>query len=214
MDKKDMYKFLIRTAIPEVTEKKHLPPGEDRSNIIWDVVFRAHRDVLAGRRWVSAYANCKSSVKNTVNQVVYDLYEIVNSCHIGENKEKLNPREIIKDLTDKYEEMGVKVGVTQKLVNMSMKYLIILKEFGFVDASYIEEDQCDCPLDSIILKSLHNPKYKTWTGIDRIEEYEEIQGVIDDKLHEKLVKNVNKKEEKINESRLLYDFRYWPMFVN
>ena len=57
MEQSEMYIFLIRTAIPRV-DPHNLPKGLNESNWIWDAVYRAHRDVLTGRSYVTEYSAC------------------------------------------------------------------------------------------------------------------------------------------------------------
>lgn len=67
---------------------------------------------------------------------------------------------------------NVEVGAVQKLVNMTLKYILIFNELGNMNYP-IDEKECHCPLDSIILGKLeihHTP----WTRMDKIE-YLEVQ---------------------------------------
>ena len=93
----------------------------------------------------------------------------------------------------RYESMksATTFGAIQKLVNMTLKYLLILQSFGCLP-ELVKEENCDCPLDSGILKSLQEEA--KWTAVTK-EEYTRIQGEID---------------ERVSGLRLSYDFANWP----
>lgn len=174
MDTKDVIKFLICSLIPEVSDKKMLPENVGKDDWIWKCVNRAHRDVLAGRSNVVSYS-CKkeqSVVGKQYNVIAFDLYnEIKNS------KDTINTRDLINKLYMKYknEHEEIIVGAIQKLINMTFKYLVTLKWFGIVDYEFIDIEKCDCPLDSIILKTTDKFKEEKWTKIKDYNRYEYIQ---------------------------------------
>lgn len=79
----------------------------------------------------------------------------------------------------------VEFGAIQKLVNMTLKYLLLLNQFddefekqGFI----VDINNCDCPLDSIILSALEKDEVAKasgvkWTTITP-NEYNDIQAEI------------------------------------
>ena len=191
MEKKDAYDFLIRAAIPQVTEKAKLPKScEGHGDLVWDAIYRAHRDVLTGRKYVTTYSAQKK--ESDVNDVAESLYDIIQKP----NKRHLNPRKIINCLKKQYCE--VNLGAIQKLVNMSLKYIFILQLFEKISTEYVLEKDLDCPLDSIILKKVKGLEHVKWTQLDDFEEYEEIQKIIG--------------QQGESRSRIAFDFVNWPQF--
>ena len=208
MKRCQMIDFLVRAAIPNVTEKDRLPRKEgiiENSNLLWDAIFRAHRDVLTGRRYVKAYSEKHEILSHTKNgEAVYGPNLLAQALYfaIKEEKEQLCSTSLVEKLTDSANEDSDSLfGCIQKLVNMTLKYLFVLQEFGYLekfhyDIPHIDEISCDCPIDSIILKSLDRADIK-WTSLSS-DDYEEVQGLID-------------KDEQ-TKTRLEYDFKNWSSF--
>ena len=121
---------------------------------------------------------------------------------IKQEKDALSGRKLINKLLS--DDNNINVGLIQKLVNMTIKYLFIIDLFGDLgnvvfDAAFT--DECDCPLDSRILERISckvKKKYTAWTKMDDSNEYKEVQNIIKDE--------VEKQSEKRN---LEYDFYYW-----
>lgn len=197
MKKEDTYAFLIRVAIPEVKERRKLPAKALNPNLIWDAIYRAHRDVLSGRQFVSDYSNERGYYRGKrgegVNLLAEALYEMITGLESGE---LLSSAEAIDILAGQFPR--VKLGAIQKLVNMSLKYLVILQTFGMIEG-YVDEAKCDCPIDSIILKKLakNHPEFSgiKWTSIEERAVYDKIQQAIE---HEPGIR-----------TRLMYDFKNW-----
>ena len=166
MDKKLITDFLIKSTIP--AQKKYPKFVNEDNKRLWDAVYRAHRDVLTGRAWLPKYCNGFGSAQN--NEILKFFFELL--C-----KHECNSSiEYIENIELKYD---VEFGAIQKLVNMTLKYIIIyneLSEYNFP----IEEDKCDCPIDSIILSKLDN-KHTPWTRMEK-GEYLEVQEEIKDGL--------------------------------
>lgn len=207
MKKEDTYAFLIRAAIPEITEKKKLPEDlrwkkdkgkkeeiekekEYKSNkLIWECIYRAHRDVLSGRDNVRDYS--KIIDKDTgLNSFALELYGIITS---PEREVPMSSDALINKLLD----FNGRIGSVQKLVNMTLKYMFILQLYGILEGYDIEETNCHCPLDSRILESLGMSDFK-WTSDfktkdcdDGYAKYKEIQKSFKEK------------------SGLAYDFEMW-----
>ncbi len=202
MTKEDTFNFLLRAAIPEIEDFNKLPedlqweprerrrkeqePGYFSKKLIWECVYRAHRDVLTGRKFVKNYA--KSAA-----QKLYS--EIINP----QNTKELSSEELIDYIVS----AGYGIGPTQKLVNMTLKYMFLLQLFGKLKGYSIKEEDCDCPLDSIILESLGMGDAK-WT-----KDFEASDG--------KTKKSYKEIQEKIKElqgskSKLSYDFEHWKPY--
>ena len=188
MDSKLINDFLVRAAIPQVSDEDRLPCRKnvngrenviERSNLLWDAIYRAHRDVLTGRKNVVDYSKQKTSKKGEevagVNSVAQALYFKIKSAT---ESEQLSSKKLIEFLVNEFKD-DVPFGAIQKLVNMTLKYLFILQELGYL-RTYgipdIKEDDCDCPLDRIILNSIGHPETK-WTCIDK-DQYNKIQNEI------------------------------------
>ena len=93
--------------------------------------------------------------ENGINVIALFLYTTITD-YLGE----LSSEYLINELLNKYEDSGI--GVIQKLVNMTLKYMLILQLFDRLDGYIIAESSCDCPLDSRISDSLGMSDLK-WT---------------------------------------------------
>ena len=92
-----------------------------------------------------------------------------------------------------------RLGITQKLINMTFKYFYCFNEY--LSELKIDYSKCDCPIDSIILSSLGNKS--SWSKLS-IEEYENIQKQITDLLLEKELT-----VELKSIGNMAYDFLIW-----
>lgn len=187
MDKKLIANFLLRSTIPEAKKCKLSDNKVDANGAIRDCVYRAHRDVLTGRFWLKNYTSHK---KDGCNEIVAKLYK--NICNCIKQNQALSTQKLIEPL---YKEYGnnVEFGALQKLVNMSLKYIIVLSGFCGLNVT-IDEKNCDCPIDSIILSRLEITDIK-WTSMNK-EEYVKIQ----DKIKEKVENDCG---------NITYDFKNW-----
>ncbi len=209
MDINDTYDFLLRAAIPEIVEPEKLPKDlrwekgqrkkkeKDYSSkkLVWECISRAHRDVLTGRNNIRDYSSKK---EDGINRIALELYVRITK---PVNSEPLSSSVLIKHFV---EEKRYRIGPVQKLVNMTLKYMFLLQLFKKLDKYNISEDDCDCPLDSIILNSLGMDEIK-WTkdfisdDIDGYQNYRNIQNKI------KVIQG--------NKSKLSYDFENWKPFT-
>lgn len=176
MDKKLVYLFCLESLLGGITTAIE---NKDKEKIIKIVISRAERDALTGGRFSSSYLEKKEEYKETLKNSVL-------------TKEILSSKDLIKEL------MGDKkcdnnLGFIQKLVNMTLKYLLVIKLYGYEECvPNISEDECDCPLDSIILNNL-NMKNIRWTKLKSLDEYENIQNNIGNYY----------------KSKIEYDFQKW-----
>lgn len=207
MDKSIFEAFLLRTAIPKVTERKNIPDCiEGESDLLWDCIWRAHRDVLAGYRFVDekfyrAFAD--RGGKKRVNKIAEQLYTSIQEQR--ENEKSLSSMGLIEELYKDYryldqakdpaKEKATVFGAIQKLVNMTLKYMLILQSFGVQDNSLsgIKLGGCDCPLDSTILGFLGESDVK-WTQLKEGDYRTIEEGIPEDKEW----------------GRIAYDLRNWP----
>lgn len=231
MKEEDAFAFLVKVAIPEVTDQSCIPDNEDlskyfqklpkkprernikrRSHRIWDAIWRAHRDVLTGFRFKDGrfYANRRlesgPDSNEQINAIALTLFELIVS-----SDQLLESRNLIYELYKCYNEPegvhneaeaslnATTFGAIQKLVNMTLKYLVILQTFEKLEKC-VDETKCDCPIDSIILGELANnhPELSNvrWTNIRDFSEYDKIQSAIDQEL-------------RMEAPRLMYDFKNW-----
>lgn len=198
MKKDDTFKFLVRTAIPKVKDDKRplcLNGQSEDEELIWDAIYRAHRDVLTGQRNVKYYYSVKND--RGINAIAESLYFRIIEKH---GKEHLQPRQLIGDLCEEFGPRGVKLGAIQKLVNMTLKYILILQIFDVLKTELVEENDLDCPVDSVIIDRISETgdgekSWTLWTQLTDIGEYERIQ------------KSIQNKERGL--SRIGFDFKYW-----
>ena len=170
---KNIIRFLIKSTIPEKKE----------GNIVYNCAWRAHRDVLNGRFYFKKYLK-----QNENNQIVENLVK-----KIIEFKKPLCSKPFIDELS---KEFDVEFGAIQNLVNMTLKYLIIIDYFNYNGFSFdIDIQNCDCPLDSTILHEIERDDIK-WTSITK-KQYQAVQKVI-----------LNKPEVK-EHGNIIFDFKKW-----
>lgn len=202
MEKQQIEPFLLRVAIPKVTGKDRLPEGVE-SNLLWDAVYRAYRDVATGHQYVASFTAAKTEGKPNVYAV--ELYELLKAWP---REKPIEPRELIEKLYNddtvwQADASSVKptYGAIQKLVNMTMKYLFILHTYGLYGDLDIDEKVLDCPLDSTVLQAI--PKDEgfasvRWTSLNSPKLYEDIQDAIG--------------KYSPDGCRLWFDFENWQSF--
>ena len=134
------------------------------------------------------FSNLKTDFQN-------EIYGIILVNTIDENGmidcEHMSPRNMIAnvlELNDKYKSLFrdgavFTVGLAQKWVNMTLKYLWIL---GVLDDEY--EDKLEVPIDSYMIKQIEKKceidmKHIKWSNWDVFAEYEKLQ----DDLYELLL---------------------------
>ena len=164
MDEKLITNFLVKSTIPKQQKNKY--PNNINNKRLWDAIYRAHRDVLTGRVWLPKYCKNFGSAQN--NEILKHLYEKIlenDICYSGL---------LISQLL---ENRNVEYGAIQKLVNMTLKYILILNTFEDDFEIKIDERKCDCPVDSIILNELKG-KHPKWTQIENEKQYNNIQDEI------------------------------------
>lgn len=190
MDKKLMIQFLTQEAIKTQTDDK-------RKDRIWAAIHKAHRDVMTGARTGNIQNYVKAN-KNEKNKTTKSLYKKIKE------KMPLDSRSLIKEMQEL--DNTIEFAAIQKLVNMTLKYLIILNEYEKTDpALNICEEKCDCPVDSIILKKLYQIngiKHECWTKMEETE-YKNVQNEIREYL----------KKEYPNETygNIWFDFLMWKV---
>lgn len=172
MDKKLMTHFLIREAIKVQNDKKH-------KGRLWDAIRKAHRDVMTGARQKN-FPNYVEKNKSNRNQSLEHLYDAIA---------KETGSLCSKNLIEKLQKCDTTIEFTaiQKLVNMTLKYLILLNEFDDAAPAFnVCEEKCDCPIDSIILQNLfkiNKAPHECWTKMKE-PEYIQVQKEIKEYLEE------------------------------
>ena len=190
MDKKLMIQFLTKEAIKTQTDSKH----KDR---IWAAIRKAHRDVMTGAR-TGNIKNYVEENKNGKNKTTEYLYQKIK------RETPLSSLSLIEKIQEL--DSTVEFAAIQKLVNMTLKYLIILNEFEKTDlALNICEEKCDCPVDSIILEKLskiNGIKHECWTKMEETE-YKNVQNEIQEYLKNEYPNNTY--------GNIWFDFLMWKV---
>lgn len=192
MNKSLVHDFLLECILPGFRGVKEQKSEDKLLDLIID---RAHRDVMVGARYkVNNYCIWYCEHNGDYKSKLKEL--------IKRDVKALSGRKLINELLSG--DKNINVGLIQKLVNMTVKYLYVLDSFGYlgyVGFNVTFSDECDCPLDSRILERISgkvNKKYTAWTKMNDIKEYEEVQSIIKDEV----VKQSGKRN-------LEYDFYYW-----
>lgn len=164
MNREIMINFLVKTAIPINVYKENAAPSVPR---VYDAVWRAHRDVLTGRFQLKEYCSLgKGKKKHLVTEALYS-----HIVKLGQSGQNLSSMELIDFLHGEFPD--IEFGAIQKLVNMTLKYLLILKNTTGECDYEIDEQNCHCPIDSVILGKL-SQKHTSWTKLGE-KEYLQIQ---------------------------------------
>lgn len=183
MDKKLVIKFLLNEEF-KYKKPKNLDIGNEK---LWTAVHKAHLDTLSGRFHLKKYRNLKDADGN--NKAVVFLYNEIERRI--KKSIPLSSESLIKSISKKF---AVEFGAIQKLVNMTLKYIIVLNT---VDNDFnidVIEEECDCPIDSKILSKL-KIDYTVWTKL-KPDEYQSIQKEIRSRLEER-------------QGNIIYDFNNW-----
>lgn len=184
MDKlveKFLYKVLGGREIDKIT---------DIDVLVKICVRKAYKDMLTGGRYVNAGLS---------ELQLLDIQEVFKNHNyvfwrdmIDEVARIISPEDIIYRSGNRY---ATSYGLAQKIVNMTYKYFYVFNEllhFPELDGIY---NECDCPLDSIVLGEL-NCSNVVWTKVTQ-KEYKKIQDMIAIKVGPNPLGN------------LLYDFMNW-----
>lgn len=189
--------------------KKGIKKSGDKDDRLWDAIWKAHRDTVTGARTgnISKYCSKNAHGKKKTLKL---LYEIIKEDTSALYTEKVFTALTAKmnDVTGEKAEKGVEFAAMQKLVNMTLKYIIILNLFEQKEIHKVCEEKCDCPIDSVILNELKrgrkdvgfSPKeYPSWTLVCQ-KEYDEIQEDIRECL---------KKKHPDKKGNIWFDFLMW-----
>lgn len=186
---------MIRFLTTEAIKTPNNPTHRDR---LWDAIRKAHRDVMTGARTgnMPKYVEKNRDGKDKTLEYLYQ--EILNA------KESLSSDFLIQKLCKNDNEL--EFAAAQKLVNMTLKYLIILNECeGQVPTFGICEEKCDSPIDSIILERLNKingNKHECWTKMKE-PEYIKVQNEIRTYLKEEYPQDTR--------GNIWFDFLMWKV---
>lgn len=188
MSKSIKWSFLERSMIGQQTDISN-------SDIIIDkCVSLAYKDMLTAGR----YYHLPDEIKENFTTILKD--NIINA--------NFHPKTIIGatlELFGKNEKIGIgnkyvtRYGLCQKLVNMTFKYLYVFSDYTGLNLNFSE---CDCPLDSVILKSIEKENI-VWSKLTA-EQYDTCQ----QKIKNKLAK-ISLNSELSVLGNLAYDFLNW-----
>ena len=190
MCKKDeKYLFLERVVLTQSTNL------ENPSSVIDKCISLAYKDMLTrGRHCLDTDLEKGSKEKTKLNSNRKDVLKTIIERHNYKYD-----REIINEFIDKTKNFGEKLsyGLAQKVVNMTFKYLYTFSEYTKLK---IDFSNCDCPIDSHILKKLELAEKYDWSTLKR-KDYTNLQKIIKGKIkNDPLYKKLGK---------LAYDFKYW-----
>ena len=182
------YKFLEKYVLGQSTNFNN--PHE----VINQCIRRAYKDMLSAGRYY---------INKSHNEYICEKFKI-----LLESKKFIFSRDLIDEVCGlfgeqekiKYNEKFVtRFGLSQKFVNMTYKYLYVFNDYTQLN---IDFSNCDCPLDSVILKKL-DYKEKVWSKLNQ-EDYIKVQNIISKKLEKE---NLSIELKEI--SNLAYDFINW-----
>lgn len=166
----------------------------DKINNLDDLVKlcirKAYADMLTGGRYVNAGLSELQLLE--IQKVFKNNNYVFWRDMIDEVASIISSEDIISGSGGRY---ASRYGLAQKIVNMTYKYFYVFNEllhFPELNGIYSE---CDCPLDSIVLKEL-DYKGTVWTKVTK-KEYKEIQNMISSKVGPNPLGN------------LLFDFTNW-----
>jgi hypothetical protein len=190
MEKKLVNEFCLESIIPGIKEAL---VKESLLEVLDVVLKRANRDVMTGAR--SPYFS--DTYRNNQEDYIKCTRELIEK-----QLANLSSKNLIKAIIEKSKEEPEIIAEIQKLVNMALKYLYVIQEYGYNEklGYTIVLSKCDCPLDSTILDELHRrtkKTYPTWTQLKSLKDYDEIQTDIE---------TISKKE---NKTKLEFDFENW-----
>lgn len=179
--------FLEKSVLGQKTKLNN--PEE----VICKCIRLAYSDMLtAGRYYISNDMDTRcfkiySLLKE--NNYTFSRKLIDKICPIFGDKEKIGSG-------NKY---ATRYGLSQKVLNMTYKYLYVFSDYTNKE---IDFSDCDCPLDSVILKKLKLTNY-VWSKLTE-SEYEICQNIIADKI-----KNQSLDNELMQIGNLAFDFLNW-----
>ena len=132
------------------------------------------------------YCNYKESFRKEISDMICDYLVVIKAQYSDViDSRNLNPCELIENVIEcanRYQELfenntTFTVGLAQKWVNMTLKYLWIL---GVLDDEY--DENLDVPLDSYILDEVAklgiDVNKTKWSQLNSLSEYKEIQTAI------------------------------------
>lgn len=201
MDRKLMEQFMLKVTIPEAKVRSQECESGQENKRLRDAVWRAHRDVLTGRFYLPNYCGQGEGNANLVVKTLYELIKGANTTELLSSKQLIN--QVKCKFTDKRTgELCIEFGAIQKLVNMTLKYIVLLNEFEEKFHIEVNEKACDCPVDSVILaklKSQNKIPHTSWTVMKETE-YNNVQ---------KEIKEVLEEDGLPECGQLYYDFLNW-----
>lgn len=181
--------FLIKTILGQKTDLN------DPKDVIERCLSCAYDDMNTAGRFYSEGRNKNLFLRSYSDllqrtgfvfsrELIEDVLELFGSCDTIEGKRNTATR----------------FGLSQKLVNMTFKYLYVFDEYTGLK---IDFSNCDCPLDSIVLDAIGR-KDVVWSKMTK-DKYQECQNTI----HDLLEKESKYSEKDPNIGRMAFDFFCW-----
>ncbi len=188
--------FLKKTLLGRETKFKNA------ESVINACISVAYKDMLtAGKYYLDA--DLKKGDEEKKNRNIArrkEFFELLQQCEFAFSLDLIKRA---SELFGTEEEIrsgvgyATRLGLSQKLVNMTFKYFYVFKNEIGLD---IDFSGCDCPIDSIILEKLKLDSTYVWSKLS-MQDYAKIQYKIDSIAKES--------PEYPRIGRLIYDFTMW-----
>lgn len=198
MEKYDDFTILFMKKMLLGRETKFDNPN----SVINACISVAYKDMLtAGKYYLDTDLKKGDEEKKNRNKArKKEFFELLQQCKFAFSIDLIKrASELFGTEEEIRSEAGyaTRLGLSQKLVNMTFKYFYVFKNEIGLD---IDFSGCDCPIDSIILNKLNLDSTYVWSKLTK-EDYAEIQDKIDGIAGEY--------PEYPQIGRLVYDFKVW-----
>ena len=207
-----VYVFLRKSLIGQDVDFKN------SNSVLQGCISLAYDDMMTAGRFVSKGRWAKDNLLDSFSSVLEKhgfafSRSLIDDClPLFGIEEKIIVNGKIKNGKSKkgkpFTKEATRFGLSQKLVNMSFKYFLVFSDL--LSSHHIKFENLDCPIDSIILKSIYGENGKDkkiiWSKISK-EEYFSCQATIKDILSKD--SNVSGNMELKALGNIVYDFEEW-----
>lgn len=184
--------FLETALLGHATDKSRADAVQARC------IELAYKDMMAaGRYYSSSFSSSKDEICRAVNETIIKC-DYVFSRNLIEDIAKL----FCIDRIGSGSKYVTGYGLSQKLLNMTFKYLYVFSDHIFTEHPVPNFSSCDCPLDSIILKKAFI-KDIVWSKLTS-RQYRECQEKISG-----ILKTIPIDDELSKLGNLAFDFLNW-----
>ena len=153
-----------------------------RGNDIDSIINRAYVDMashtMATFEDVNEKWSCRWNASNVIKEAIVTIDKPYDTWH----------NDTCNNIISQYPENVLSYGQAQKWLNMTVKYVYVLKLLGKFENQYkyISDEHVSefhVPLDSYILESVLRDKSTVWSKMDG-DKYEEIRGALTEKTYD------------------------------